>query len=184
MRYAVGDRAPRVADGVFIAPNATLIGDVIIEDGASVWFGVVMRGDVDSISVGRGSNVQDLTVVHCDPGMPVRVGENVTIGHSCIIHGCTIEENCLIGMGSTVLNGARIGANSLVGAGSLVTEGKEFPPGSVIMGRPAKVVRQVSEIELARIRRGSEFYQLNAERFRRELSPAVDAGLDAAADAQ
>ncbi len=171
MRYALGDKTPNIADGVFIAPNAVVIGDVTLEPEASIWFGAMLRGDVDSIRVGRGSNVQDATVVHCDAGFPTHIGADVTIGHSCIIHGCTIGDGSLIGMGSTIMNGAKIGENCLVGAGSLITEGKEFPPGSVIMGRPARVVRQVTEPELEGLRRSAEWYRRNAQRFGRELRP-------------
>jgi len=169
MRYSLGGKTPKIGASVYLAPNATVIGQVTLEEGASVWFGAVLRGDVDSISIGSGTNIQDGSVVHCDSGSPVSIGRDVTVGHSCIIHGCTIGDSCLIGMGSTILNGARIGENSLVGAGSLITEGKEFPPGSVIMGRPAKVVRQVGEHELAMIRRGAESYRRNAERYATEL---------------
>lgn len=169
MRYALGNKAPQIDGGVFVAPNATIIGQVTIAEDASVWFGAVIRGDVDTITIGSGTNVQDGTVIHCDKGFPTRIGREATIGHSCIIHGCTIGDACLIGMGTTILNGARLGENCLVGAGSLITEGKEFPPGSVIMGRPAKVVRQVGEVELAMIRRGTENYRRNAERYRQGL---------------
>lgn len=170
MLYALGERRPEVAEGVFIAPTASIIGRVSIGPDASVWFGAVIRGDVDSISIGGGTNVQDGTVIHCDEGFPTTIGREVTIGHSCIIHGCTIGDNTLVGMGSTILNGARIGENCLIGAGSLITEGKEFPPGSVIMGRPAKVVREVGEAELAMLRRGSENYRRNSQRYKSELA--------------
>lgn len=169
MRYLLGEKAPQVAEGVFVAPNATIIGQVTIDAEASVWFGAVIRGDVDRISIGSGTNVQDCAVIHCDEGFPTSVGREVTIGHSCIIHGCSIGDNCLIGMGSTILNGAKIGENCLVGAGSLITEGKEFPPGSVIMGRPARVVREVGEAELAMLRRGAENYRRNSQRYLREM---------------
>ncbi len=171
MRYALGDQMPKIAEDVYIAPNATVIGSVTLEAGASVWFGATLRADVDTISVGSGTNIQDGSVVHCDKGMPTTIGQEVTVGHACIIHGCTIGDHCLIGMGSTILNGARLGDNCLVGAGSLITEGKEFPPGSVIMGRPAKVVRQVGDAELAMIRRGAETYRQNAQRYSQELRP-------------
>jgi len=150
---------PQLADDVYIAPGAQVIGKVAMGAGSSVWFNAVIRGDADTISIGAGSNIQDGSVVHCDEGLPTVIGQNVTIGHSCIIHGCTIAENCLIGMGTTILNGARLGEGCLVGAGSLITEGKEFPPGSVIMGRPAKVVRQAEERDLEMIRRGAAHYR-------------------------
>lgn len=162
MNYPYKGIAPEIAAGVFVAPGARLIGRVRLAAGSSVWYNTVLRGDADAIEVGPGTNIQDLTMVHCDEALPTRIGANVTIGHSCIIHGCTISDNVLVGMGSTILNGARIGENSLVGAGSLVTEGKEFPPGSVLMGRPARVVRSVTERDLERIQRGHEGYRRQA----------------------
>lgn len=169
MRYALASNVPQIADGVFVAPGATVIGRVVVEAEASIWFGAVLRGDVDRIDIGSGTNVQDNTVIHCDEGFPTTIGREVTIGHSCVIHGCTIGDNCLIGMGSTILNGAKLGENCLVGAGSLITEGKEFPPGSVIMGRPAKVVREVGEAERQMLKRGAENYRRNARRYLHEL---------------
>jgi carbonic anhydrase/acetyltransferase-like protein (isoleucine patch superfamily) len=154
--------APQVADGVFIAPGARVVGRVTLARHASIWFNAVVRGDSDTVTIGEGTNIQDGSVVHTEAGCPVIVGRDVTVGHSCIIHGCVIGDNCLIGMGSTILNGARVGENCLVGAGSLITEGKEFPPGSVIMGRPAKVVRPVEERDLELIRRGAANYRRNA----------------------
>jgi carbonic anhydrase/acetyltransferase-like protein (isoleucine patch superfamily) len=169
MRYALGEHEPQIAESAYIAPTATVIGQVTIGPEASVWWGAVIRGDVDRITIGSGTNVQDGTIIHCDQGIPTTIGREVTIGHGCVIHGCTIGDHCLIGMGSTILNGARLGENCLVGAGSLITEGKEFPPGSVIMGRPARLVREVGEPELAMIRRGADNYRRNAQRYRREL---------------
>lgn len=169
MRYALGEKVPQIAEGVYLAPGAVVIGQVTIAADASVWFGAVIRGDVDSITIGSGTNVQDNTVIHCDQGFPTTIGREVTIGHSCIIHGCTIGDNCLIGMGTTILNGAKLGENCLVGAGSLITEGKEFPPGSVIMGRPARVVREVGQAELAMLKRGAENYRRNAQLYRMAL---------------
>lgn len=169
MRYALGEKVPQIADGVYLAPGAVVIGQVTIAADASVWFGAVIRGDIDSITIGSGTNVQDNTVIHCDQGFPTTIGREVTIGHSCIIHGCTIGDNCLIGMGTTILNGAKLGENCLVGAGSLITEGKEFPPGSVIMGRPARVVREVGQAELAMLKRGAENYRRNAQLYRMAL---------------
>lgn len=169
MRYALGEKVPQIAEGVYLAPGAVVIGQVTIAADASVWFGAVIRGDIDSITIGSGTNVQDNTVIHCDQGFPTTIGREVTIGHSCIIHGCTIGDNCLIGMGTTILNGAKLGENCLVGAGSLITEGKEFPPGSVIMGRPARVVREVGQAELAMLKRGAENYRRNAQLYRMAL---------------
>jgi carbonic anhydrase/acetyltransferase-like protein (isoleucine patch superfamily) len=161
---------PRVADGAYVAPGARIIGSVSLAPESSVWFNAVLRGDTEPIIVGKGSNIQDGAVVHCDPNFPVSVGDGVTVGHACIIHGCTIGDNCLIGMGSVILNGVKIGPDCLVGAGSLVTEGKEFPAGSVIMGRPAQVVRQVGERELTMIRRGAETYRERARLYATETS--------------
>jgi carbonic anhydrase/acetyltransferase-like protein (isoleucine patch superfamily) len=160
--HAFKGHRPQVAEGVYIAPGAQVIGAVTLQRNASVWYNAVLRGDTEPISIGEGSNIQDGTVVHTDTGLPTTVGRNVTVGHACVLHGCQIADDCLIGMGATLLNGSKIGANCLVGAGSLITEGKEFPPGSVIMGRPAKVVREVGERELAMIRSGAEIYRQNA----------------------
>lgn len=168
MIYPFKGCLPEVSEGVYVAPGARVIGQVTLGRDVSVWFNAVLRGDVDTISVGEGSNIQDQTVVHCDAGFPTVIGQHVTVGHSCIIHGCTIGDHCLIGMGSTILNGARLGKNCLVGAGSLITEQKEFPAGSVIMGRPAKVVRQVGERELEMIRRGAQNYRENARAYMAE----------------
>ena len=170
MLHAFKGMLPQLAEGVYVAPGAQVIGRVTLGRDVSIWFNTVLRGDASSISVGKRSNIQDLTMVHCDHGFPTTIGSNVTVGHSCIIHGCTIGDDCLIGMGSTILNGTRIGPNSLVGAGSLVTEGKEFPAGSVIMGRPAKVVREVSERELAMIRSGANSYYHNGKAYAQEPS--------------
>jgi carbonic anhydrase/acetyltransferase-like protein (isoleucine patch superfamily) len=163
---------PQVAEGVFVAPGARVVGRVTLDREASVWFNCVLRGDSDTVTIGEGSNIQDGSIVHTDGGSPAVVGRNVTVGHGCIIHGCTIGDDCLIGMGSTILSGARLGPNCLVGAGSLITEGKEFPAGSVIMGRPAKVVREVEERDLEMIRRGAEHYRQNARDYA-AVSPSV-----------
>ncbi|HEY8346416.1 MAG TPA: gamma carbonic anhydrase family protein [Symbiobacteriaceae bacterium] len=171
MLYRLGEWEPEVAEGVWIAPDAQVVGRVQVAEEASIWFNTVLRGDTDRIVVGRGTNVQDGTVIHCDPGYPALIGENVTIGHSCVIHGCQIGDETLIGMGSVILTGAKIGSRCLVAAGSLITEHQEFPDGSVIMGRPAKVVRPVGEKELAMIRRGAEVYRRNGRRYMEELQP-------------
>ena len=163
-----GDKRPRVADDAYIAPNATIIGDVTIEAGASVWFGAVLRGDDEAIRVGPGSNVQDNAVLHADPGTPTVIGAGVTIGHSAIIHGATIGDGALIGMGATVLNGASIGPESLVGANALVGERKEFGPRTLILGAPAKAVRDLDEAALVRVRAGATHYQERARRYRSE----------------
>lgn len=164
--------APQVSEGVYIAPGARVVGRVTLGPESSIWFNAVVRGDSDTVTIGEGSNIQDGTVVHTDGGSPAVIGRDVTIGHTCIIHGCTIGDNCLIGMGSIILSGAKLGDNCLVGAGSLITEGKEFPAGSVIMGRPAKVVRQVEARDLEKIRRGAAHYRQHARDYAAE-TPSV-----------
>ncbi|MGB1035550.1 MAG: gamma carbonic anhydrase family protein, partial [Primorskyibacter sp.] len=143
--YALDGAAPVVDDDTWIAPDANLIGHVVIEATASVWFGCTLRGDNEEIRVGAGSNVQENCVLHTDMGYPLRIGAGCTIGHKVMLHGCEIGENSLIGMGATVLNGARIGKNCLIGAGALITEGKVIPDGSLVMGVPGKVVRALDE---------------------------------------
>ncbi|GAB2850627.1 gamma carbonic anhydrase family protein [Streptomyces deserti] len=143
----IGGREPKVDDGAFVAPTASVIGDVTVGAGASVWYGAVLRGDVERISVGAGSNVQDNCTLHADPGFPVTVGERVSIGHNAVVHGATVEDDCLIGMGATVLNGAVIGAGSLVAAQALVPQGMRVPPGVLVAGVPAKVKRELTEEE-------------------------------------
>ncbi len=153
-----------------MAPGARVIGQVRLAVGSSVWYNAVLRGDSNTIVVGEGSNVQDNSVLHVDDGeFRLEIGKGVTVGHACILHGCTIGDNTLIGMGSTVLNGAVIGPNCLVGAGSLITEGKVFPAGSVIMGRPAKVVREVGPKELEMISFAARHYQKNAQMHKESL---------------
>ncbi len=146
---AFGDRVPSFGDGAFVHPDATVIGDVVLEDGANVWPGAVLRGDVERIVIGSQTSFQDNSVAHSDPGFPVLVGPDCVIGHGVIVHGCRIGARSLIGMGSTLLNGCDIGEESIVGANSLVTQGKKFPPRSLIMGSPAKVVREVTDEDLA-----------------------------------
>jgi carbonic anhydrase/acetyltransferase-like protein (isoleucine patch superfamily) len=160
--YPYKGTMPQAGPGLFVAPGGRVVGRVTLGAEVSIWFNVAVRGDTDVVVVGEGTNIQDGTVVHTETGNPAIIGRDVTVGHSCILHGCEIGDNCLIGMGSTILNGAKLGENCLVGAGSLITEGKEFPAGSVIMGRPAKVVRQVEERDLAMIRRGAAHYRQNA----------------------
>lgn len=142
----------------WVADSAAVIGDVVLEEDASVWFGAVVRGDNARIHIGRGSNVQDGAVLHVDPGFPLTLGADVTIGHLVMLHGCTIGDGSLIGIGAVVLNGAKIGANCLIGAKALITEGKEIPPRSVVMGAPGKIVRELSDEDLERIRRPAQSY--------------------------
>lgn len=142
----------------WVADSAAVIGDVVLEEDSSVWFGAVVRGDNARIHIGRGSNVQDGAVLHVDPGFPLTLGADVTIGHLVMLHGCTIGDGSLIGIGAVVLNGAKIGANCLIGAKALITEGKEIPPRSVVMGAPGKIVRELSDEDLERIRRPAQSY--------------------------
>ncbi len=143
----VGGKEPQVDPEAFVAPTASVIGDVTLHAGTSVWYGAVLRGDVERIAVGADSNVQDNCTLHADPGFPVSVGERVSIGHNAVVHGATVEDDCLIGMGATVLNGAVIGAGSLVAAQALVPQGMRVPPGSLVAGVPAKVRRELSTEE-------------------------------------
>lgn len=152
-------KLPIVAESTFVAENAAITGDVVIGENSSIWYSVVIRGDYNLIRIGNHTNIQDLTMVHADFDEETHIGDYVTIGHTCIIHGCVIEDNVLIGMGSIVMNGAKIGKNSIVGAGSLVTEGKEFPSGVLVMGRPAKVVRELTQEEIASITQSARNYQ-------------------------
>ncbi len=153
---------PKIGKKVYCAERAVVIGDVTINDYGNIWFNTVLRGDVSPIVIGASTNVQDNSTVHTSAGCPTNIGANVTIGHNCIIHGCTIEDECLIGMGSVVLDGAVIGKNSIVGAGSLVTKNKTFPEKSLIIGSPAKVIRTLTEQEIEGIRNSSKHYVENA----------------------
>lgn len=167
--YALGDVAPVLAEDVFVAPGAQVIGRVTLGPRASVWFNAVLRGDNDPITIGADSNVQDGAMVHADPGVPTTIGAGVTIGHHAIVHGATIGDRSLIGMGATVLNRAVIGADCIVGANALVTEGKTFPAGSLIVGAPARLVRPLTEAEIAGLRLSAATYVANAERYRTGL---------------
>lgn len=171
--YALDGVAPNVPeDGEYwVAPNAQVMGDVTLESGVGIWFGVVLRGDNDPITVGEGSNIQENTVIHTDIGYPVTIGKNCTIGHSAVIHGCTIGDNSLIGMGATVLNGAVVGRNCLIGAGALVTEGKVIPDGSLVVGMPAKVIRALDADAIAGLTQSALHYQDNMRRYRDGLKP-------------
>lgn len=172
--YALPDREPDIAADAWIAPGAVVIGSVVLKPRSSVWFGAVIRGDNDLVTIGEGSNIQDGSVVHIDPGFPLQLARNVTIGHKVMLHGCTVGEQSLIGIGSTVLNGARIGKYSIVGANSLIAEGKEFPDGVLILGSPGRVVRELSEEEQAGLLRPAQHYQDNAVRYRDTMSVLRD----------
>ncbi len=167
--YALDGVRPEIAEDSWIAPDANLIGRIVVEAGGSVWFGCTLRGDNEEIRVGAGSNIQENTVCHTDIGFPLRIGAGCTIGHKAMLHGCVIGDNSLIGMGATVLNGARIGRNCLIGAGALITEGKEIPDGSLVMGAPGKVVRQLDEAAIEGLRKSALNYQNNMRRFRTGL---------------
>ena len=170
MIYQLDDMVPQVPASAWVADSAQVMGKVRLGDDASVWFGSVVRGDTDDIEIGRGSNIQDGSVLHADYGFPLRVGEDVTVGHMVMLHGCTVGDGSLIGIGAVILNGARIGKQCLVGARSLVTEGKEFPDGSMIMGSPARVVRALTAEEIEKIRWSARHYQENACRYRQGLA--------------
>jgi len=175
MIASLGDRKPEfVGEGQYVAPNASVIGTVRLKANASVWFSAVLRGDNDWIEIGEGSNIQDGCVLHTDPGVPVIIGDGVTVGHMVMLHGCTIGHHSLIGMGSTILNGATIGANCIVGAHSLITEGKTFPDGVMIVGSPAKVLRELRDHEFATLRSSASVYVKNGSRFSEQLDITVD----------
>lgn len=169
--YALGEHEPVLGDGAWVAPDANIIGKIVLEADVSVWFGSTLRGDNEVITVGAGSNVQENVVMHTDPGFPLTIGAGCTIGHKAMLHGCTLGDNTLIGMGATILNGARIGRNCLIGACALITEGKEIPDGSLVMGAPGKVVRQLDEAAIAAFRATAVHYQQNARRYREGLRP-------------
>ena len=165
-----GQRPDLPADGnYFIADTATVIGKVRLKAGASVWFGAVLRGDNEWIEIGEGSNVQDGATCHTDLGFPLTVGNNCTVGHNVILHGCTIEDGTLVGMGSIVMNGAKVGRNSVVGAGAVITEGKEFAENSLIIGSPARVIRTLDPDDIEKIRCPAQFYQGNGPRYKTGL---------------
>ena len=168
--YALGGKSPEIHPDTWVAPDANVIGDVVLEEGASVWFSATLRGDNEQIRVGEGSNVQENCVMHTDMGFPLTIGKNCTIGHKVMLHGCTIGNNSLIGMGAIILNHAVIGDNCLIGAGALITEGKEIPPGSLVMGAPGKVVRQLDGAAIARLTKTAMGYQSNMRRFRDNLT--------------
>ncbi|WP_170606967.1 gamma carbonic anhydrase family protein [Ruegeria arenilitoris] len=175
--YALGDEKPQIHEDTWVAPDANLIGKVVLEQGASVWFGTTIRADHEEIRVGAGSNVQENCVMHIDPGYPLTIGRNCTIGHKVMLHGCVIGENSLIGMGSIILNGAKIGKNCLIGAGALITEGKEIPDNSLVMGAPGKVVRQLDEAAAKSITLSALHYQDNMRKFRDQMAPVSSADL-------
>ena len=174
MKYRLGAARVEAHPDSWIAPGASLIGKVRLEAGASVWFGAVLRGDNELIHIGEGSNVQDGSVLHTDMGHPLTLGKGVTIGHKVTLHGCTVGDHSLVGIGAVVLNGAKIGRHCLIGAGALIPEGREIPDGSLVMGVPGKVVRQLSEEQMRGLERSAAHYVENARRYARELAEQAD----------
>ncbi|MBN8474356.1 gamma carbonic anhydrase family protein [Sulfuritalea sp.] len=170
--YTLGDRQPVLGQEAWVAPNATVIGDVRLGDHASIWWSAVARGDNDTISIGAGSNIQDGSVLHADAGVPLSIGANVTVGHLVMLHGCSIGAESLIGIKSVILNRAVIGRHCIIGANSLIPEGKVIPERSLVMGSPGKVVRQLTDEEVARLLLAAQGYVDNARRYRAQLKPA------------
>lgn len=171
--YALGDCAPALPENgdFWIAPDAQVVGNIRINSGVSIWFGAALRGDNEPITVGQGTNLQEHVVVHTDPGFPCEIGKNCTIGHKAMLHGCTIGQNTLVGMGATILNGAVIGSNCLIGAGALVPEGKEIPNGSLVIGMPGKVMRSLTDVQIEGLRASAKHYQARMRLFRDTLRP-------------
>ena len=167
--YSLGEHVPRIHETAWIAKSAKVIGRVTMAEGSSVWFGAVLRGDVEDIRIGRNTNIQDNSVLHAEPGVPLTIGANVTVGHLVMLHGCTVGDGSVIGIRAVVLNGAKIGRNCIVGAGSVVTENKSFPDGVLLLGVPAVVVRELTAEQIAGMQQGAAHYVENAARFRAEL---------------
>lgn len=172
MIFCLGERRPEFrGEDYWVADNATVIGSVILENNVSVWFNAVIRGDNEAITIGENSNVQDGAVLHTEDGFPLTIGNNVTIGHQAMLHGCDIGDNSLIGINSVILDGAKIGKNCLIGANSLITEGKEIPDGSLVMGSPGKVVRQLTPDQVSGLELSAQHYVENFKRYKASLSP-------------
>ena len=167
--YALADKRPKLGKDVWVADNASVIGDVQLGDNASVWFNAVLRGDCDSIVIGANSNIQDGSVLHTDYGVQLTIGENVTVGHLVMLHGCTIGDDSLIGIKSVILNRAVIGKHCIIGANTLIAEGKVIPDGSLVVGSPGKIVRQLTEPEMQMLKGGADHYVKNAQYFREHL---------------
>ncbi len=174
MKYRLSNDRVEMAEGAWIAETAVVIGKVRLEKNASVWFNAVLRGDCELILIGENSNVQDGAIMHTDPGIPLTLGKNVTVGHKAMLHGCTVGDGSLIGINAVVLNGAKIGRNCIIGANALIPEGKEIPDGSLVMGSPGKVVRQLTEQQQLMVAAGAAHYVHNAQRFQRDLHPQED----------
>ncbi|MDO9322830.1 MAG: gamma carbonic anhydrase family protein [Pseudomonas sp.] len=174
MKYRLGDSRVESHPESWVAPNAVLVGKVKLEAGASVWFNTVLRGDNELIHIGENSNVQDGTVMHTDMGYPLSIGKGVTIGHNVMLHGCTVGDYSLIGINAVVLNGAKIGKNCLIGANALIPEGKVIPDGSLVMGSPGKVVRELTEQQIKMLEASAAHYVHNAQRYARDLQEQTD----------
>jgi len=171
--YALGDKTPQLppAGEYWIAPGAVVIGDVILAKNASIWFGAIVRGDNDPITIGENTNIQDGSVLHSDPGVPLHIGRDVTVGHMAMVHSCTVGDNCLIGIGAVILSRARIGNNCLIGAGALIPEGKEIPDNSLVVGSPGRVVRQLLPHQVDFLTGSAQHYVENWKRYARDLKP-------------
>lgn len=169
MIYKLGDKQVETTGDYWVADNATVLGSVIIENNASIWFNAVVRGDNDVITIGENSNIQDAAVLHTDPGIKLNIGKNVTVGHQAMLHGCSIGDNSLIGINAVVLNRAKIGKNCIIGANALIPEGKEIPDGSLVVGSPGKVIKQLSDPQISMLQMSAGLYVKNAERFKAEL---------------
>ncbi|TDF78345.1 gamma carbonic anhydrase family protein [Pseudomonas sp. H9] len=174
MKYRLGDLRVETHPNSWVAPTATLIGKVRLQAGANVWFGAVLRGDNELIDIGENSNVQDGTVMHTDMGSPLTLGKGVTVGHNAMLHGCTVGDHSLVGINAVILNGARIGKYCIIGANALIPEGKEIPDGSLVMGSPGKVVRELTDEQKKMLEASAAHYVHNAERYARDLAPQED----------
>ena len=174
MIYSLGSKKVIREGRVWIAPSAVVTGDVILKNDVNIWYGAVLRGDIENISIDEGTNIQDNSVLHTDFGLQLIIGKGITVGHSVILHGCTVEDDSLIGMGATILNGAHIGKNSIIGANSLITEGKQIPERSLVMGSPGKVVRQVTDEEIKAIHENATRYVQNSKRYEAEAKEQLD----------
>ena len=170
MKLKYKDDQPQVHETCFVAEGVKLIGNVVIEENANIWYNAVIRGDIDQILIGKNSNVQDGTIIHCDIGQPTIVGNDVTIGHNSIIHGCVIEENCLVGMGAIIMNGAHIGKNSLIAAGTIIPPGKIIPENSLVMGNPGQVMRKITNMDLEGMKKNTSLYLELAKEYKNQKS--------------
>ena len=169
MLYDLENKKPKNLGENWVAPNATIIGDVTLEKNTSIWFNATLRGDIENIFIGEGSNIQDSSVLHTDPGYPLKVGKNVTVGHLVMLHGCTIGDNCLIGIGAVILNNAKIGKNCIIGAKALITENKDIPDNSLVVGAPGKIIRKVTDEEIKRVKENAVHYQENWKRYSKSI---------------